>query len=184
MIAASRRSSTTLIATGVLAVLFGIVASIWPIGTFVSLVIIWGAYALVDGITALVMAFSREGSSAKLLPIFTGVIGVVAGLYAIFQPLSSGVALAWAMGIWLVVRGVTELISAFAEALSSPRWMLIIGGILWILAGVLFIANPGAAALTVAFWLGALAFVWGLLTIGAGIALRSHLKKASAADAA
>ncbi len=86
------------------------------------------------------------------------------------------------LGIWLMVRGISEFASAFAETITQPRWLLILGGVLWFLAGVLFVANPGAVALAIALWIGALAIVWGLLTIGAGIALKSHAKK-NGADA-
>lgn len=179
-----RRSSTALIASGALALIFGVVAAVWPIGTALTLVVLWGVYALIDGVTALVMAFRGEGASAKMWFVFTGIIGILAGLLAIFQPLASGVALAWVMGIWLMVRGVAELVGAFSQTSTRPRWLLVLGGVAWLVAGILFVANPGAAALTIAFWLGALAIVWGLLTIGAGIMLRSHLKKSDSAPAA
>lgn len=180
MLATARRSSTALIVTGVIALIFGLVASFWPVGTALSLVVMWGAYALVDGVTALILAFSRPGAGAKARLVFTGILGILAGLFGIFQPVASGVALAWVLGIWLMARGISEFIGAFAETISSPRWLLLLGGVAWFIAGILFALNPGAAALTIAFWLGAFAIAWGLLSIGAGIALRSHAKKSGA----
>ena len=180
MLATARRSSTALIVTGVIALIFGLVASFWPVGTALSLVVMWGAYALVDGVTALILAFSRPGAGAKAWLVFTGILGILAGLFGIFQPVASGVALAWVLGIWLMARGISEFIGAFAKTISSPRWLLLLGGVAWFIAGILFALNPGAAALTIAFWLGAFAIAWGLLSIGAGIALRSHAKKSGA----
>ncbi len=178
MIEFARRAPSTLITIGALAIIFGLVASLWPIGTAVTLVIMWGAYALADGIAALVMAFRKEGTSARALLIFTGVIGVIAGLFAIFRPVSSGVALAWVLGIWLIARGITELAGAFAQTSARPRWLLALGGVAWILAGVLFAASPGAAALTIALRIGFLAIAWGVLAITAGLILRAESKQA------
>lgn len=174
-----RRSSSVLIALGALAVVFGLIASIWPISTVVTLVVIWGIYALVDGVTAFVFASRSQGASSRTLLIVTGIIGVLAGLMAIFRPLSSGAALAWVLGIWLIARGITELVGAFGEALTQPRWLLALGGIAWLIAGILFVANPGAAALTLTVWLGILAVLWGLMAISAGLVVRTQRKKPS-----
>lgn len=169
-----RRSSTTLILLGGLAVLFGIVASAWPLTTAISLVVLWGIYALVDGVLAIALAFSAPGAGAKTLLVVSGLVGICAGLLGVFRPITSAVALAWVMGIWLIVRGVLELASAFDQRTSRSRWLLVLGGIFWCIAGVIFVSRPGEAALTVSLWLGIFAIVWGLLLVGAGFALRSE----------
>lgn len=125
-----RRSWGTLIALGVLAVVFGLVASIWPIETTAVLVTLWGVYALVDGVMALMLAFSEAGRSARGWLIFVGAIGVVAGLLAIFRPFSSAAALAWILGIWLITRGVLEVISAFGDRENTSRWLAVLSGLL------------------------------------------------------
>lgn len=170
----AQRSATFLLISGGLAILFGIVAALWPIGTALTLVIVWGCYALVDGIAALVAAFRPEGRRSRLLLAVTGIIGVLAGIIAVFRPVSSALALAWVLGLWLVVRGVVEIIAAFGHEHPRPRWLMVVGGLLWIVAGILFVTNPGAGALTVSLWLGILAIVWGVLLVGAGLAVRSR----------
>lgn len=171
-----RRSWGTLIALGVLAVVFGLVASIWPIETTAVLVTLWGVYALVDGVMALMLAFSEAGRSARGWLIFVGAIGVVAGLLAIFRPFSSAAALAWILGIWLITRGVLESDLGLRRsgehlplARRSQRTALLV-------AGGILVARPGAAALAVSVWLGILAIAWGILLLGGGFALRRSIK--------
>ncbi len=177
-----RRSSNQLIITGVIAIVFGLIASIFPIGTAVTLVLIWGAYALVDGVLALITAFRLEGRPARAVLIAVGVIGIVAGLMALLRPVDSAVALAWALGVWLIVRAIFELASAFADQPRGPRWLIALTGALWLLAGILMVAFPGQAAVTIAVWLGMIAIGCGILGILAGLALRSRAAQVSDAS--
>lgn len=174
----AKRSSTVLIITGLAALIFGVIAVFWPVQTAITLVLIWGWYALIDGIFELITAFRPEGKDARFLLLLTGVVGILAGLIAIFRPIESAVALTWILGIWLVVRGVSELFSAFSSIRTAPRWMLVLSAVFFILAGILFIANPGTAAVTISIWLGVLAILWGVFILGAGISMRAATKEA------
>lgn len=177
------RSSSTLFLLGGLAIVFGVIAAIWPLSTAVALVMLWGAYALVDGIGSFVAASGQGLRGAnRALFVVGGIVGVLAGFIALFRPISSAVALAWVLGIWLVVRGVLEIVAAFGHVEARPRWLVVVGGVLWIVAGILFVANPGAAALTVSLWLGVLAVLWGVLLIGAGLAVRGAARSRGEAD--
>ena len=128
MFALGRRTPTVLIVSGVLALIFGIVAMVWPVGAAISMVIIWASYALVDGISALVLAFRPEGKEGKGFLIFSGIMGIIAGLVGLFMPVSSAVALAWVLGIWLLARGILEIGAAFGHERATPRWLLVVGG--------------------------------------------------------
>lgn len=176
-----RRSSNQLFITGAIAIVFGLIAAIYPIGTAVTLVVIWGAYALVDGVLALITAYRPEGRPARAVLIAVGAIAILAGLMALFRPVDSAVALAWVLGIWLIVRAVFELASAFADQPRGPRWLIALTGALWLLAGILIVSFPGQAAVTIAVWLGLIAIGCGILGILAGFALRS--KAAQVSDA-
>lgn len=174
-----KRSSTTLIVFGALAVAFGLVAAFFPLGTVVTLVVLWGIYALIDGIAAAVMAFSRDGRRSRGFLIFAAVVGIAAGLFAVFQPVRSGSALAWVLGVWLIVRGVMELIGAFTNRDSRSRLLVALGGVLWLVAGVLVVSFPGTAALTISLWIGVLAIVWGLALLVAGFHVRKVARLAA-----
>lgn len=170
------RSSTTLIWFGGLAVAFGLVAAFFPLGTVITLVVLWGIYALLDGIAAAIMAFSRNGRSSRGFLILAAVVGIAAGLFAVFQPVKSGAALAWVLGIWLIVRGVMELVGAFTNRDGRSRVMIGLGGVLWLVAGVLVVSFPGVAALTISLWIGVLAIIWGLALLVAGFHVRKMAK--------
>ncbi|QGU05524.1 HdeD family acid-resistance protein [Corynebacterium comes] len=184
MLAFAQRSSTVLLVSGLLAVIVGVIAVAWPGLTILTLVLIWGWYALADGILALVAAFRSENRNSRVFLIVIAVIGVVAGLLAIFRPLDSGVALAWILGIWLLARGVSEFISAFSQKRETSRWLLLLGGVLFVVAGIIFIANPGTAALAVSRWLGICAILWGVFILGAGLTRRAAAKEAKQTVAA
>lgn len=169
MLESAKRSATVLIITGILAVIFGIIALAYPFNTALTLLLIWGWYALIDGILELIAAFRPENRRSKGFLIFTGIIGVIAGLMVIFRPLESATAIAWILGIWLVIRGVSSLISAFAPLPISTRILIGLSGVLFIIAGFIFFNNPGSAALAVSSILGVLLLVWGGFTIGGGV---------------
>ena len=130
------RSSTALFAFGALAVGFGVVAAVFPVGTALTLIVLWGIYALLDGIAAAVMAFRPAEDQSRGFLILAAVFGIAAGLLAILHPIGSGVALAWILGVWLMVRGVLEFVGAF-PASGPPRagcwcWAVCCG---WLRAG-------------------------------------------------
>lgn len=164
-----------LVTRGVLAIVFGLIAMIWPQATVIAFVLLWGIWALVDGIGSLVQAFRRDATGRVWLVVM-GVIALVAAFFAIFRPLVTITALTWILGIWLIVRGLFELFGAFSSTIQLPRWLLIVGGLLSIGIGVLFVANPGTGVLVIAVWLGLLALLWGVAFVGLGLVVRSHLK--------
>lgn len=162
------RSSTALFVLGALAVGFGLVAAFFPVVTALTLVLLWGCYALIDGVAAGVMALRPSEDQSRGFLILTAVFGVAAGLLVVFRPISSTVALAWVLGIWLIVRGVLEIAGAFSSTRSTSRWLLLLGGLLWLLAGWLVVSFPGVAALSISLWLGVLAIIWGIVLLVAG----------------
>jgi len=172
-----QRSSTYLLVSGALAVVFGIVAAFFPIPTALVLVVLWGIYALIDGVLAGVMVFRPEPGQSRGFLILTAVVGIAAGLFAIFQPAMTGVALAWILGVWLLIRGVMEIVSAFSQRATGSRWLLVLGGVLWLIGGWLLIAFPGVAALSIALWLGVLAIIWGIVLLVVGFQVRKAAKE-------
>lgn len=172
MIDLMKRSSTYLLVSGAVALLFGLVAAFFPIATAITLVVLWGVYALMDGITAAIMAFRPLPGQSRGFLIFTAVVGVIAGLVAIFSPVTAGFALAWVLGVWLMLRGVIEIVSAFTQQQSAPRWLLVLGGVFWLVAGWLIVGSPEVAALAIALWLGVLAIIWGIVLLVVGFLVR------------
>jgi uncharacterized membrane protein HdeD (DUF308 family) len=168
-----------LVLRGVLGIVFGIVAIAWPISTATALALLWGIWALVEGLGSLWQAF-QPGATGRVWLVVMGVIALVAAFFAIFHAGATAVALTWILGIWLIVRGIFELVGAFASTLPMPRWLLVLGGLLSILVGVLFTANPGAGAVAVAVWLGLMALIWGIVLVATGFMFRQGAKASAA----
>lgn len=180
MIDLMKRSSTYLFVSGAVALVFGLVAAFFPIATGITLVILWGIYALLDGIVAAVMAFNPRPDQSRGYLIFTAVVGILAGGIAVFSPVTAGLALLWVLGVWLILRGVIEIIAAFTQPQTAPRWLLVLGGVFWLLAGWLVLSAPDtAAALIIALWLGILAIVWGIVLITVGFLVRREANRVS-----
>jgi uncharacterized membrane protein HdeD (DUF308 family) len=164
-----------LLVRGVIAILFGIVAIAWPTSTAIALALLWGFWALFDGVGSLVQAFQPESRGSRVWLVIMGLVALVAAFFAIFSPAVTAVALTWILGIWLIVRGVFEAIGAFSSSLLLPRWLLLLGAALSLLLGALFVANPGRAAVAIAVWLGITAIIWGGVFVAMAIAIRHDL---------
>jgi uncharacterized membrane protein HdeD (DUF308 family) len=164
-----------LLVRGVIAVLFGIVAIAWPISTAIALALLWGFWALFDGIGSLVQAFQPESRGGRVWLVIMGLVALVAAFFAIFSPAVTAVALTWILGIWLIVRGVFEAIGAFSSSSQLPRWLLLVGAALSLILGLLFVFNPGRAVVAIAVWLGVAAIIWGGVFVAMAIAIRHDL---------
>jgi uncharacterized membrane protein HdeD (DUF308 family) len=173
-----------LLLRGLVALLFGIVAMVWPVTTVVALVVLWGIWALVDGIGAFGNAFSSGRSGwARVGFGLLGVIAVLAALYAFFRPGATAVVLTWVLGIWLLARGISELVIALTKSPPAPRWLMLLGAALDVVLGILFVANPGRGAVGIAVVLGIFAVAWGVVFILLAFAARKLAKEVQGMEA-
>ena len=164
-----------LVIRGVAGVLFGIGALVWPPAAVAALVLLFGAYALVDGIFNIVAAVRapREGRRWGWLT-FSGVIGVATGLIAFFFPGITALALVLLVASWSLVTGVAEIVAAiWLRKHVRHEWLWILSGVLSVAFGVLLFLLPAAGAVALAIWIGAYMLVFGALLIAFGIRLRN-----------
>jgi uncharacterized membrane protein HdeD (DUF308 family) len=164
-----------LITRGVVAIIFGVLAIAWPIETAIALALLWGIWALVDGISSLSQAFTPEGKQGRTWLVIMGIVAVLAGLFAITSPGVTAVVLTWFLGIWLIVRAGFEVFGAFSSSREAPRWLLLVSAALSLVLGILFVANPGGSVVAIAWMLGVLAIVWGLTFVVTGIMVHREL---------
>lgn len=164
---------TALVTRGLAGVVFGVVAMAWPEETVLVVVVLWGCWALVDGILALGAAWSSPGAAAKVLLLLTGVVALAVAVFAIARPGVAAVTITWVLGAWLLLRGLLEVVEGFG-AQGNLRWMLMVTGVLDGLIGALFLANPGSAALSVTVLLGLLALLWGCAAVVMALLLRNE----------
>jgi uncharacterized membrane protein HdeD (DUF308 family) len=156
---------STLLVRGLIGIAFGVVAMAWPDETVTLVVVIWGCWALLDGVLILTVVGRAPGAAAKGVVIVAAAVALLVAFFAIARPGVAAATLTWFLGVWLVVRGVLEIVQAFTTDEPAGRWVLALGGLLDGAIGVLFMANPGTAVLGIAFLLGLLAFLWGLTLV-------------------
>jgi len=151
-----------LLIRGILAVLFGLVAFVWPALTLVTLVLLYGAYAFVDGLSAIWVG----GKSRAWGVLVFGILGVIVGLYAFFYPGVTALALLYLIAAWAFVRGIFEIVMAIQLRKEiSYEWALIVSGLISIIFGIVLVANPGAGALALVWVIGVFALMFGIMMI-------------------
>jgi uncharacterized membrane protein HdeD (DUF308 family) len=157
---------------GVAAVLFGILAFAWPGLTLTVLVLFWGAYALVDGVLALIAAFRVEHDHRWGL-LLEGLVGIAAGIVTFLYPGLTALVLLYIIAFWALLTGALELVAAVRlRKVIQNEWWLVLGGIASMLFGIVLIAAPGAGAVAVVWLIAAYAVIFGVLMIA--LALRLH----------
>jgi uncharacterized membrane protein HdeD (DUF308 family) len=159
----------------VLAIIFGLIALFVPVATMLSLVLLFSAYMLVDGIFAIVAAVraARRHERWGLL-VLQGVIDIVAGVVAFLWPGITVIAFVLLVAVWALVSGGLMLGAAFRLKIDHGRWWLALGGIASLVYGALLIAAPLIGALVMTWWLGAYAIVLGITLLVLAFKLRSR----------
>jgi uncharacterized membrane protein HdeD (DUF308 family) len=160
-----------LVLRGIIGILFGILAFAYPRDTVAALVILFGAYMLVDGVAALVMASRVDRGSGWLA--LSGMAGIAAGLLAFFYPVVTAYTLLYVIAAWAIISGVFEIVAAieFRRELSD-MWLLGLAGALSIILGFLLAAAPDTGQIRLVWLLGGYALVFGVLYIVAGFRLK------------
>lgn len=171
---------------GIAAVIFGVVAFVWPGLTLVALVLLYGAYALVDGVLSLIAAFT---GGAKPVPtwwlVVVGLCGVAVGILTFVWPGLTAILLVLFIGAWALVHGIFEIIGAIQLRKEiDNEWMLILSGALSVLFGVVVLIAPGAGALGLIWVIAGYAIIFGIMLVVLALRLRSFSHAAPAAAAA
>jgi uncharacterized membrane protein HdeD (DUF308 family) len=149
------------------AILFGIIAIILPGPTLAAIVIVFGIYAIADGVLAIIAAVQGIRKKERWGPmLFQGVVGIIAGAIAVFWPGIGALALTYLVAGWALVTGAFEIAAAIRlRKIITGEWMLFVAGLLSIILAALVAFFPGAGALTLVWWLGAYAFAYGVVSL-------------------
>src|SRR6266446_4067155 len=158
---------------GILAILLGLAAIVLPGVTLAVLITLFGAYAVVDGVLAILAGVrAAERHERWWSPVLKGLAGIVAGVLAFVWPALTVLALLYLIAGWAIVTGVLELVAAVHLHRAHGEWLLILNGVLSILFGIFVLAWPGAGALTLLWLIGAYAIVFGVVLVILAFRLR------------
>lgn len=161
---------------GICAIVFGILAFSWPGITLLTLVLLYGAYALADGLFSLIAAFKHGETGSRWWLALVGLCGIAAGILTFLWPGITGLILLFFIAGWAIAAGIFEIVGAIRLRKEiSDEWLLILSGIISVLFGLALLARPGAGALALAWLIGFYAIVFGILNVAFAIRLRRHM---------
>lgn len=164
-----------MVARGVLAILFGVLAIAWPGLTLITLVLLYGAFAFVDGALAIAAAIRGGAPAPRWWLALVGVLGLAIGVLTLFWPQITAFALLIFIAAWAIVTGVMQIYGAIKLRHEiEGEWLLIAGGALSVAFGVLLAMWPGAGALAMVLVIGWFAIMYGILMMLFGFTLRKH----------
>ena len=160
-----KATSWQLTIRGLALILFGIMALIWPNLTVTVLAILFGVYALVDGVVSVVGAIlNRKTSPNWTLLLIMGLISIIAGIFAISNPGVTSLALLYIIAVWALLIGLVSILTAVRLRREiEGEWVMIAAGVLSIVFGIALIVAPGAGAVALVWLIGAYAIILGIL---------------------
>lgn len=160
---------------GVIAIVFGILAFLMPGLTLGVLVLLFAAYAIVDGVSHLVTGIrQRSGDKPDGLMIFGGIAGIAAGLIAAILPGITALFLLALIGAWAIVTGTAEIMAAYRlRKVIRGEWLLALDGIISIAFGLYVWIFPGAGAIAIVWLIAAFAIASGVILLMLAFRMRS-----------
>lgn len=173
----SRRYWWTLVIRGIIAILFGVAAIVWPGLTALVLVYLFGAFALIDGVVAVVVSLQERAIAPRWwVLLIEGIVGILIGILTFFSPIVTAIALLYLIAVWAVLTGIIEIVAAFSlRRALALEWTLAIAGIISILLGIVLAVEPASGILAVVWIIGIYAIVFGVLLLIRAFQFRSML---------
>jgi uncharacterized membrane protein HdeD (DUF308 family) len=161
---------------GAAAVIFGVLAFAWPVKALFVLVLFFGAYALVEGIFALIAAFRvRDGGKPMWSFVVIGILGIAAGIVTFLWPGITALALLSLIAVWALFMGVFQIVAAVRLRKEiTHEWLLGLSGLLSVVFGVAMLARPVEGLLAIVWVIAAYSIVFGILLIVLGFRLKNR----------
>lgn len=171
-----------LLVRGLVAIALGVIALLFPAAMALAIALLFGAYALVDGIIAIVASLRMSHAEGRWWWLLVeGIIGVVFGIAALVWPAISLLALVYLMAFWALATGITAITTAWRlRTVVHGEWLWIAGGIVSIVFGLGILLAPGLGALALVVVFAWYAIFFGIAFIGVAFRLRSHRTNAPA----
>lgn len=159
---------------GLAAIVFGILAVLWPQITVLSLILIYGAFALADGVFALGAAiFGKAARAPRWWLALIGLSGIAIGVMTFVWPIITALVLLAFISAWAILTGVLQIVGAIQLRKEiDNEWMLILGGALSVLFGIVLVVAPGAGAIALIWVIAFYAVLFGVLQVAFAFRLR------------
>src|SRR5436309_15826981 len=160
---------------GIAAIVFGVIAFVYPGLTVAVLVLLFGAWVLVDGIFRVIGAIGHRASDKEWgFDLIIGIVGIIIGFLTFHAPQITALALIIYIAAWALMIGATEIALAIKMRREiKGEWFLILMGLCSIVFAVMLLWNPLPGALALVWLIGSYAIVFGVLGIIFGFRLRS-----------
>jgi uncharacterized membrane protein HdeD (DUF308 family) len=151
---------------GLAAIVFGIIALVWPNLTLTVLVYLFGIFAVIAGITAVAAALRGSGVPGWGLLLFEGILGILAGVVALVWPNITALAFVYLLAAWAIITGIAEFVAPLAYPMGLGRAaLMVLAGIVSVVFGVLIAAQPSSGLLAVVWLIGVYAIVFGIIQV-------------------
>jgi uncharacterized membrane protein HdeD (DUF308 family) len=159
---------------GLAALAFGIIALVWPKPTLLVLVLLFGIFAIISGITAVAAALQNREEHGWGLLLFEGILWILVGVVALVWPGITALAFLYLLAAWAIITGILELIAPLSFPMSVGRGaLMVLAGLVSIVFGILIAFQPASGLLAVVWLIGLYAIVFGILHLVAYFEARS-----------
>jgi uncharacterized membrane protein HdeD (DUF308 family) len=160
---------------GTVAIVWGVLAILWPGLTLRVLVTLFGAYALLDGVFSVIAGIVGQDRNQRWWAVvLRGVAGIIIGAVTFFWPGLTALALLYSVAAWEIVTGILMVLGAVQlRRIIDNEWVMALSGAASIVFGVILFVFPGAGALSLVWLIGAYSIAFGILLLALGFRLRS-----------
>jgi uncharacterized membrane protein HdeD (DUF308 family) len=175
MVKSLSRNWWLVVLRGVVAILFGVLAFVWPAITWLTLIVMFGVYAIVDGLVTVFTGMSRTKDSPRWwVFLLEGVLTIGAGVVALIWPGLTALVLIYMIASWAVITGILEIAAAvrLRDEISN-EWVLGLGGFVSMVLGILLFVQPAAGGIAIIWIIAGYALIFGVLLVVLGFRLKN-----------
>ena len=173
LVSALARNWWAVVLRGVIGVLFGLIAVFMPGVTMLSLVLVFAAYAFVDGVFGIISVVRAAEHHERFgMLLLEAIVNILTAVVVVAWPGISVVVFIMLIAIWSILSGILMLSAAFRLRSDAGRWLLGLGGLVSLLLGIMLIMAPIIGVVVVAWWIGVYALVFGISLITLGLRLK------------
>jgi len=151
---------------GIVTLMFGIAAVFWPGITLVTIIYLFSAWILIDGVVRIIVGLGGIGNrSMWILTLLVGLLELGVGVYLLRHPQVSFATMILLISFTLITGGVIGVVASLTDSTSTGKMLGVIAGIIATLAGILLLFQPASAGVAFVWILGLFALINGPLLI-------------------